>query len=224
MNPGNLGQIRGKVSYLVNFNPGQTDQDFRGPAAYPNQRLNDAINEAYTEEVILGKQNGSRDFFRSTHSMTWTADAATMPIPAAVKGKDIEAIRDDSSQTPGPIVVLWSGITDGAGLFKVDTDTWGWYPTPSSERTLTILYVGSAAEMEQDDQEPVLIPQDYRDLLVWSAAIILKLIADEKVPKSWQERQEQLRWQWWKTLSMGSPHQYPAPSIRHMYGDTTRSF
>lgn len=223
MTPGNLGQIRNKVSYLVNFNPGQTDQDFRGPAAYANQRVHDAINEAYTEEVNLGK-TASRDWFRRRVAMTWTADAATMAIPLTVKDADIEIVLNETSTTPGVPVPIWNLITDGSGLYRYDMDTWGWYPTPSAAQTIAIYYVGRPVELNQDDDEPSLIPMDHRDLLVWSAGIILKTIADEEAPQKWIKRQEALRFNFHKTLSMGHPHQYPPPRIRHQYADITRSF
>lgn len=224
MTPGNLGQIRNGLSYLVNFNTGQTDQDFIGPAAYANQRLDDAINEAYIEECALGKSNGSRDWFRRTHPMTWTANAATMPIPFAVKDKDIEVIRDDTSTTPGPVVTFWSSVTEGSGLYRSDMDNWGWYPTPGSAKTLTIYYIAEPVELTQNGDIPDLIPPAHRRLLIWSAGIILKTIADEDAPARWLMRQENLRFLFHKTLSMGHPHQSPSPRIRHQYADITRSF
>lgn len=225
MTPGNLAQLTNKVSYLVNFNSGQTDQDFRGPAAYANQRIHDAINESYIEECNLGKQNGSRDWYRRRYSMTWTADAATMTIPAVLQERDIEVIFDATNVSTGevgPALQLWDGIHQGSGLFRYDNTTWGWHPTPGSEKTLDILYIAEPVELIGDGDIPDLVPLAYRDLLVWSAGIILKEIADEASPKAWLTRREQLRYSYWKNLeSHGQPRQFPGARVRNPYSDSS---
>lgn len=227
MMPGNLGQLTNKVSYLVNFNSGQTDQDFRGPAAYANQRIHDSINEAYIEECVLGKQNGSRDWFRREHSMTWIANSATMAIPEVVRDRDIEAIRDDTDTTGGilgPLVQNWDGLHEGSGIWRQNAATWGWHPTPGAAKTLTIVYVAEPVELVGDGDVPDLIPTAYRDLLVWSSGVILKMIADETAPRPWLERREMLRYQYWKNLeSHGQPRQFPGARVRNPYGDAPRS-
>lgn len=223
MNPGNLEQITNKVSYNVNFNSGQSDQDFRGPSTYTNQRIHDAINEVYVEECVLAKQNASRDWFRAQHSMTWTADAATMAIPEVLRGKDIELVRDDTNGAVGPVVQVWNATTEGSGLYRYDMRTWGWYPTPGAAKTLTIFYIAEPNELERDDDEPDLIPIAHRDLLVWSASIRLKLIADEDASARWIKLQESLRFNFHKAISLGQPRLYPGQRVRNPFTDVTRS-
>jgi hypothetical protein len=221
----NLGQMRDKLSFIVGFNQGQTQQDFVGPSANTNQRLDDSLNEAYREECALAKQNASREWFFRTHAFTWVTDAATMAIPDVLKDKDIELIRDDTDESPGPMVEKWDGITSsGSGLYRVDMDTWGWYPTPSSDRSLVAMYIAEPSELVQDGDAPGLLPSQAHDLLIWSAAIVLKMVADERSPEMWISRQGALRLQLWKTLTLGPIRQYPPNTITNQFSDINRTY
>ena len=217
MFPTDLGSIRNLVSYRVNFNTGQTDQDFRGPAAYANQRIDEAINEAYSDECMRGKIGGSRPWFKRIHSFTWGADATTLAIPEVLRDRDIEIMLDVTDTTPGVPVQVWDGVSEGSGFYRRDMDTWGWLPTPTAARTLEATYIAEGVEMDQDGDIPDLIPLQHRWLLVWSAAILLKTIADESAPREWVKRQEALRYAFHKTLSLGQPHKYPGPRIRSQF-------
>lgn len=215
--PTDLASIRSLVSYRANFNPGQTDQDFRGPSTYPNQRIDEAINEAYSEECILAKIGGSRPWFKRIHAFTWPASSSTVTIPDQLKDRDIEVILDVTSTTPGTPVQLWDGVSEGSGMYRRDFDTWGWLPAPSSDLSLEATYIAENVKMDQDGDVPELVPLQHRWLLVWSAAIILKTIADEAPPQEWVRRQAGLRYNFHKTLSLGQPHRYPAPRIRNQF-------
>lgn len=219
MIPGDLGQIREKVAYLVNFNSGQLDQDFRGTSGNSNKNIDAAINEAYTEECALAKSVASRDWFRRTLSFTWPADAASISIPAALRDRDIEVMRDDTSETPGPMVTTWDGVGVGSGLWRIDDATWGFYPTPSSAMTITAIYIAEPVELANDGDEPTLIPAAFRDLLVWSAGIVLKGIADEDPPRFWLKKQNDWRFLFQKQIALGQPRQYPPVRVKNIYGD-----
>lgn len=220
----NLGQLRDKLAYIVGFNQGQVQQDFVGPSANTNQRLDDALNEAYREECVLAKQNSSREWFYRTHAFTWASDAATMPIPATLKDKDIECIRDDTAESPGPIVGKWDGFSPGSGLYRVDMDTWGWYPTPNASKSLVAIYEAEPEELVQDGDVIALLPSQSHDLVIWSAALILKMVADERSPEMWLARQQALRFQLWKTLTLGHIRQYPPNSITNWNSGTDRIY
>jgi hypothetical protein len=68
--------------------------------------------------------------------------------------------------------------------------------------------------MTEDLDEPILIPRRHRHLLIWSAAIILRTVADEEPPRMFLTRQRDLRERFHKSLSMGRPTQtgYPGTS------------
>lgn len=208
----NLAELRAKLQFLVNVNPGQTSQDFAGPAADVNKRYDGAINEAYRDEVSHGKTI-SRSWFRRAAAFTWTADAESMTIPEWARGRDVEVIRDDTDASPGTMIYLRGPNEEASGLYRSSGDTWTWTPAPDSERTLTIIHMAEAAEMTADAETPELIPPMHHDLLVWGAAILLKIIGDEDAPKRWVERHTELRFLFHKELSRGNPRAFPAPGI-----------
>jgi hypothetical protein len=217
----NLAELRDLVSFIVDYNEGQTDQDFRGPSTDTNKHIDRALNLSYKEEVRLAIQNGGEDSFRFLHTFTWAASATSMAIPDALKGKIIEAIRDDTDQTPGPILRLWDQLADGTGLYKRTKDTWGWNPAPSSAKTLTALFHGMPEDMKQEGDVPWILDDSHHELLAWSAAIWLRTVADEQAPSNWLSRQQELRFQLWKEVSRGTPKLFPPKSIRHFYPDMT---
>jgi len=220
----NLDALRTKVSFLVNFNTGQADQDFAGTTADSNRDVDFAINEAYRDEVEKGKQNGNRNYFLETRSFTWPAGEQTQPIPLDVLGKTIIAFRDDTQLTPGPIAPKFDALVEGSGLFIVNRRTFGLQPAPGTARTFTILFLANAAEMKESDDEPELIQPQFHDLIVWSAAILLKQVADQRSPPEWLSKQLDYRNQWWKFLSLGSPVLHPPQRIRLDNPDITELF
>jgi len=200
----NLTRLRFLLSQKLTFNSAQTDQDFAGPSSNRNAILDEYLFEAYTEEVNLAKiEVGYNPFlFRST--LTWSASSQTLMIPRRLLDHQIYRIDDETDSTPGQ--VLWIG-TDGGRTTTVawrDRDTLQWGTTgPASARTLTAFYSGMANKMTEATQEPDLIPPQYRHLLVWSAAIIGRMEADEMAPPSWLQRRDELRRQFWLLLSRG---------------------
>lgn len=219
-----LDEIRTRVQDLVNFTPGQIDQDFPGTAADSNRDVDWAINEAYTEEVELGKLHGSQKAFRRLHPFTWPADTATMPIPTELLDKDILFIRDNSDQTPGPTVATFDDMVEGSGLRFYDRVTWGLVPTPGAARSYVVVYMSDAEEMKNANDEPELLPRSFHRLIVWSAAILLKEKGDEEAPQAWTVKQQDIRLQLWRKLSKGRPQFQPPQRIRNDSPDVTELF
>ncbi len=222
----NLGEIRDLVNWIVDFDSTQTDQAFAGPTGDTNRHIDRAINLAYEEEVNSAMQNSSHEAFQFEHEFTWTASAATMKIPAAIRDFPILAIRDDTNTTRGggAIVRLSERIGAIDGLYVIDRDTWGWYPTPSAAKTLRILYLAQATQMKQDMDEPHLIPAAHRALIAWSAAILLRDVADEQAPRSWVTKRMSMRASLAKELSKGRPIEYPPRRIRTSIQEATETF
>lgn len=204
--------MRTKLQFLLNFNEGQTDQDFRGSSVDANKHFDNALNEAYRDECKW-LRGVSRSHFRRTFSFTWTADATTMPIPLWARDAEIEAVRDDTDESPGALIFSRGPNEEGSGFYRADGTNWGWTPAPSSERTLTMVYIAAPSELQKDVEEPDLLPSEHHDLLVWAAGILLKTIADEDVPRRWIERHAELRFLAQKAVSLGNPRTYPAPRI-----------
>lgn len=220
----NLGDLRTRLSFLVDFNEGQADQDFIGPSTDSNRHLDFFLNEAYREEVNLGKQNGSRDAFKKKFDITWPRDQQLFTIPIPLLHGDILAIQDNSEITPGPIIPLFDELVEGSGLYIHDHETWGLRPAPGADRSLTILFLARPNVLKQDGDKPDLIHDDHQDLLIWSAGVLARIIADEQPPSMWLQKQHTLRLIWWKKLAQGTPMLHPPKRIRNENPDVTELF
>jgi hypothetical protein len=167
------------------------------------------------------------DEFKRKSDFTWTADATTMEIPDEMLGKQILRISDDTDTSPGPVLRIWDEANDGSGFYTYDHDTWGWYPAPSSDRSLVITYVADCKYLREATDEPDLIPRRHRDLIIWSAAIWLHQVAPVTNTKTlglWLGRQDELRFDYHKELARGSPAGHPPPHIRNPYPDINEQY
>lgn len=59
--------------------------------------------------------------------------------------------------------------------------------------------------MSSDSDTPELIPAEYHELIVWSAACDLKSIGDEAAPAEWMQTRNEFRIDLWKYVSRGRP-------------------
>ena len=221
MKIGTLEELRDRLGWYVDFNPTQTDQDFRGPSSYANKRIDNELNLAYREEVNEGKMKRESAFKRK-HSFTWTANASTLTIPEPLQGRRILWLRDNTDVNPGPIITIWDETSDGRGFYVIDDDTWGWSPAPSSARTLQAAFLADAVWMSDESDVPSLVPVRHRELIALTAAIRMHMVApvtDTTTFQYWKAQQVQLRFAWWKELSRGSPSEYPSAHIRNNYPD-----
>lgn len=218
----NLAQIRDRVSWMVDFNEGQVDQDFRGPSTNANKRIDWSINETYKDEVRKASSFVSEEYFKREHSFTWSSDDTSMDIPEALIGKKILYVRDDTDETIGSTLKLWDSRGSGSGFYvKEGNVSFGWYPAPSSDRSLTVVYVAEARDMTEATDTPHLIPEQYQELVVWGAAIMLRIIGDEdNAPRSWMMKQKDLQGQFWKDVARGNPAGQPPKRIRNNNPDT----
>jgi hypothetical protein len=214
-----LEALRDLVGWIVNFDNTAPQQDFIGPSTDTYKHIDRALNLSYQQEVNLATQNAARGYFQRVHAFTWSADTQTMTIPSVILRKPIIAIYDATDSTPGSIIPLWDALTAGSGLYNKDVATWGWTPVPSSARTLNVLYIASAEAMKDIADEPDLIPTEYRELLAWSASILLREVADGNAPPPWYMKQDSLRKQFWKMVASGSPMLHPPPRIRNSSGE-----
>lgn len=214
-----LSDLVKSLAYVVSFNSSNVDQAFKGTAAEPNLRLKEALNAAYREEVSLGKMHGSKEAFYLTYEFTWEADAENLTIPTSLQGVQIVTILDNTNEDLGPPISKFDPTVGGIGLYTVDHETWGWYPTPSSDMTLYAIYLAQANDLSDDTDVPYLIYNDMHDMLVWSAACYLYDIKDLKVPASWMKRRDDWRLQYWKALSLGKPMIFPGVTIRNYSPD-----
>jgi hypothetical protein len=199
---------------IVNQVDGLTDQAFTGPAGDLDLYFRDALNEAYDDEVEESKQNGDPRWFLAELQATWSSGVSTFTLPALVRGTRIERIADITSSYPGQ--ELWVGDNpQRAQIHWRDRDTLWWGSSgPGSDRTILLTYCSDPETLEDPDDEPMLIANKFRHLLMWAAAMILVTMADQEAPSEWRRRRDDIRDRWQKFLMMGRPTQTGFVGVR----------
>lgn len=183
--------IQERTKLILDANPLQADSDFT------TAQIKGAINEAYEDEVNRAKTECSHLYFYQTNTLTWPSSTPT--------------ISTTDSRWPwldNADIFLFQDITAGANrptdlrLYWRDRETlfWGDPQGPGSDRTVRVTYVGRAEELSADGDVPELIEQAHLQLIAWSAAILLRDIADEQAPAAWLNRRNDHRFSWWKEL------------------------
>ena len=186
---------RNETAFWVDFNESQAAQSFSA------ERIKRAVNQAYNHEVNVAKNEGSRNFFLQTYDFTWEADEQYYALAGTpIKSMDILAIHDITEATDGiPLEFNRHPLGRGIGWFDRNKLIWG-AAGPSSDKDLRVLYLASAGDMVGDADEPDLIPYDFRDIIPISAAILLRDVADEGHPGSWDQLLLERRYAFWKYI------------------------
>ena len=195
----NFTELQNRLAFVLNFNDTQTDSE------YTTARLKQSLNYAYEREVIKAEEEGSKVWFKSTMKVTWPKSQLLLTPPEPLKQSNLIKIEDITNTNPG---VRLSLSADGlAGdIHWADRNTLQWSTVgPSSARSLRFHYYARATEMSEDEDIPELIPPQFHEMIVWSAAIFLRDIADESAPGAWQRRLQDWQIDFYKYLSRGRP-------------------
>lgn len=211
----NLAELKDELKFIYNFNLGQTDQDLRGTSIDPDKRFRDALNEAYVDEVEEAAQMGDTLYFIVQKRLTWPVSTPTLDIGEDLATATIYRI-DHKDATAGETTaweLLWvANWTEDVNHYWLDRRTLQWgLVGPSSDKTLRFIYVAEPEEMQDDIDEPVLIPRKFRHLLAYSAAIKLRMVADEETNSPLVRRRNEIRERLWKSISQGRPAQTGYP-------------
>jgi hypothetical protein len=213
----NFGDIQTEVKDLLNFTAA-TDQDFT------DEQVRQAIRICYKREVNRAKQQGGRNWFKKFFEFTWESDETTRTLPEQLKGKDLISFLDVTNVDPG-YEIQFDDQGFGADVFWKDNETLQWGTNgPGSDRTIRVTYYADAEELQADNEEPTLIPDANRQLLVWASAIYLRLKADELAPAEWRREYNEHQLDYWKVLSRGRPSIGNEPTITEIRPDTERWF
>lgn len=213
----NRKQLRAELAFVLNVAENEADQDFQA------SRLNKAIDRAYNLVLEDTKLNGGRDYFRgASANVTWAASTQQLSVPTALLDVVFEEVYDITGGEPGfPLRIVSSPEIQG-DAFWYDRNTLQWSTSggPSSARTLRVFYEAVAEELQDDDAEPSYVPAQFHWLIVWRAAMLLKAIADESVPLSWQKELESLQASFIKHVARGRPlSNYPRINQQRYAGD-----
>lgn len=196
----NRKQLREELAFLLNFTEGTADQDF------VTNRLNKGLDRAYNQIVERAKLHGGSAYFRGvTANFTWAASAQTLAVPVTVSQFTIEDVYNITAGEPG-FPLVFGNDAAGGDLFWKDNVTWQWGGTggPGSAMTLRAV-VQQTAENLTELAEPQLIPAQFHWLIVWQAAVLMRLAADEKAPADWKEQFRELTLDYQKYVSRGRP-------------------
>lgn len=212
----NLAWHRKAVSRIVTFNARQTDQAFAGATANDQYGIIDsAINEAAREERTYIFNNSGTEPLRRVQSLTWSADDATLTLPNIYDPNDVIAITDITNDAVGQPIFVMSKAQNALTFWK-DYNTLQWGSSgPGRDMTIEVAFIAQAPELTETTQEFSFIPYAHRDLINWSAAVILSLEADQTPTRSWVDRRDDLREQLELALSKGKPLTTNVPRIQN---------
>lgn len=204
-----LGDLRTLLSTVLNFNAGQTNQDFS------TAQLTQALNLAYNRIVVDAQQHGSKRFFAKTVQFTWPASQVSYNLTDVINFTSLIALRDVTDAQGGvgtPLTVWWKEHN------KLQWGTTG----PASDRTIEVHYYASAETMVGDGESPSLVPPEFHEFIVWDAAIWLREMADEQAPQAFEKNRMTWEQRYLKHVMLGRP-QEDTPRVGMVGGWLTQS-
>lgn len=212
----NLAWHRKQTAIIVNFSNGAASQDFSGDTTNAEwDKVDAALNEAGRVERHMALLEGGTEPFKRTLQKTWGDDDVTFTLPESISRESISSIYDVTDATDGyPLFVSgrWSGHT----IFFKDSKTLQWGTSgPGRDTTLEFTYHMHPNVLLHPTDEAEWLPYEHRDLLNWSAACIMRDIADEAIPASWSRRLDEYRSLFHLTLARGVPAESNPPRIRN---------
>lgn len=210
-----LAWLISRLKWVVNFNDGQVNQDFAGTSTDPNLHWREALNEAYKNIVRRAQKVTQKAHWRVSQDVTWPRGVTTITLPFDLESKQVQRIRDVTNEEDGVELDIADSPQD-AEIWRLDRNRVQWSTSgPGYDTTLRFEYLAVAEDLLVDNQEPRLIPEDLRMLLVWEAAIFLRTVADEKAPASWVATRDDLQKSFHAAISRGWPSDSNPPVIRN---------
>lgn len=197
-------EMQDYLSLILNFQATQTTENFS------REQLKLLLNLAQDDEYNLATQQGIAKHFRVYQDFTWYQDEVFQDAPQwCLKGyvidfRDITDSPDTQIGTPTPIVFeTWKQLRWGA-------------QGPANDRTIRVRYFLTPLELVNDMDQVYWVPVTHRQLIVWAAACMLRMIAYKEVPQAWLSKRDELRWSFHKYVSRGLPTMDP-PSVLPIY-------
>jgi hypothetical protein len=212
----NLAYFRKEVSYKINFNVDQTDEDFRGTSVNPYDQIDRAINEAYRLETNKAVSEAGYEWCKKVTTLVWPASQVQLVLPNTLKRRALIRIEDITNSNSG--YALWVQNKDNnttPTLSWYDDVTLQWLESgPAQDVTMQITYIAEPEDMLNPIDEPTLIPERHRDLITYSAWYLLALVADNQVSKQIAEMLTERRFLFWQDLALGTVREPSTPTLR----------
>lgn len=212
----NMKWLLDTLKFVVSYDNQGNAQDFVGPRNDPNKYFREALNEAYKQEVEEAQEQVGEDAFLTYEDVTWPANSVTFEFPRAIVDKQWMTARDITDASDGPELDI-GDVPEHYEIWQVKRGIYQWGTTGAPRTTtIRIFYLREAEELVSDAQEPELIPSRFRWLIVWSAALILRLVSDDAAgpPPKWEKQQTMLRERFIKAASRGRLAVSSPPVIR----------
>lgn len=203
-----LSDFRTNLQFVIGFNNGQINQDFNGNLAINGTTVTQIdwlINQAYQREVELGQVNGTIRWFRQHTTGTWPAGQTTFVLPVDVTQNQIIALVDETNGLPGYSFVV-SEVQDLDGLFWLDYKTLQWGTVgPGADVLVGIEYIAGAETLVNATDVPKWIPPQHHQVILWSAAVLARELADEAAPAAWYQNLKERRESYWAYIMTSKP-------------------
>ena len=202
-----------KLKWVVNFNEGQVDQNYRGPSTQTDKHFLDALNESYKTVVRKARETRANAWTR-THDVTWLSDDVTFTLPVVLQNRPVRLVCDVTDGIDGPSVDI-GDYQDRCEVFRKEENVLQWGTEgPGRDTTLRFWYLAAAEKLLKNDQVPELVPEEYAMLLVYRAALELRMVSENRVPRVWQEKVDEMGEEFHKQVSRGWPMESNIPRIR----------
>lgn len=174
-----VDDIKADIAYYLGFNEGQTNQDFT------DKRLLWLLNKAYRKEWSEAQVNGRKEWFKQNYPLTWASSTTTLALPDSINKHSILTIWDETTGIPGSRLEVAESQLYGLIFWRNNKTLQYGHEGPPCDLSLVFDYVPEAERLQDDADEPQLIPPKFHDMLAISAACIARMIADEAAPASW---------------------------------------
>lgn len=209
----NVEWLLKKLKWVVNYNEGQPNQNYRGPSTQTDKHFLDALNEAY-QSIIRKARETRAQAWRHIHDVTWPSADVTFELPDELKNKQVTLVRDITDGIDGPIVDI-GDFQDRFEVFRRDFKTLQWGTTgPGRDTTLRFFYLVAAEPLIHNAQVPELVPEEFKMLLVYEAAFELRIVSENRAPEAWYKKIEEMSESFHKLVSRGWPMESNIPRIR----------
>ncbi len=201
----NKGELVAEIPRVLNSTPTTVG------ANYTAAELLVSLNQVYSDIVEEAKQSAAAEHFIARSQIVWPANQNILELNDNLVGKEIRVVYDITDSQRPTILDIGNNPVE-ADIYWISPTALKWYNGPSAEKTLLFEVYTCADEMVEDDDEPVLIPRQFRNVLVWGTAIYQRDIQDERTPGPWNARYLRLLEAYIKHISRLRPNRIDSNS------------
>lgn len=216
----NLEWLRAETCRILSVDPTNIDSAFQGTSDDPWEFLDVCINEAYEDEITEIANDSDPERVLEFMDLSWPSTSRTLKLPPDLSRADILSIEDWTHTSPGTSIRIASrnsGYEPWVSWLDKDTLQWG-QTGPGETKTIRVFYLGRQPPMINPGDEPRYIPDYFRWVLIWGAAINARVRQGEAAPQEWYVKREDWRNKMHIEFSKGRPR-YTNPPQQQASGN-----